>query len=244
MANDEPPRKKGFLDRLIGMATGTPAGEPSPPEPRVSSRPGTGPGRPGTDVFRPSPQAVATQRPRPAAPATQQLPPARPPQPQLGTGHVYPGDGLPPDEASEERLSFLDAFFAGPTSSRLFQDAKYMYKVVSDERNHQVNCVLRLASAVRELESDMDEEDLADEPVPIPALPPGPDGEPDPAVMEAVRLQEARSAKVAERQRLIQERDRAQGRADLLFRLMKQLTGKKGRTGGTGFLAPPPGEGY
>ncbi|MEB3237383.1 MAG: hypothetical protein VKO64_07145 [Candidatus Sericytochromatia bacterium] len=241
MAQEDASQKKGLLGRLLGLA-GAPKPQPEASPQPVVQRPGTGPVRSGTDVFKPSAQAAAVPRPRPAAPATQQLVVPQAPKPQMGTGNVFPGDGLPPDEASEERLAFLDAFFDDPTASRLFQDATYMYKVVSDERNHQVSVILLQTEALRSLEESMDPEELADEPVPIPALPPGPDGEPLPEVLAALALQERRSARVAERERLRDERDQAQARVNLLFRLMKELTGKKGRTGGTGFLAGPPQE--
>jgi len=242
MGQDDASPKKGLLGRLLDMAA-TPKPQPEPTPQPVVQRPGTGPVRSGTDVFKPSAAAAAAPRPKSTAPVTQQLVVPPTPKPQMGTGNVFPGDGLPPDEASEERLAFLDAFFDDPTASRLFQDAKYMYKVVSDERNHQVATVLLQTEALRAFEEAMAPEELADEPVRVPALPPGPDGEPLPEVLEALALQERRSARVAERERLRKVRDQAQARADLLFRLMKELTGKKGRTGGTGFLAAPPSDG-
>ena len=239
--------KKGLLSRLLGLGGlpappggGTPGSGQGQAASSAPARPNPSQVRSGTDVFRQSAQSAAAPRPRPQAPATSQLVQPQAPRAQVGTGNVFPGDGLPPDEASEERLAFLDAFFDDPTASRLFQDARYMYKVVSDERNHQVSLVLRRASELRELESGMSPEDLADEPVAIPALPPGPDGEPAPELMDALAVQQARTEKVEARLALMADRDQSQARADLLFRLMKDLTGKKGRTGGTGFLAPPP----
>ena len=141
MGQDDASPRKGLLGRLLDMAA-SPKPQPEPAPQPVVQKPGTGPVRSGTDVFKPSAAAAAAPRPKPVAPVTQQLVVPQAPKPQMGTGNVFPGDGLPADEASEERLAFLDAFFDDPTASRLFQDAKYMYKVVSDERNHQVAAVL------------------------------------------------------------------------------------------------------
>lgn len=184
---------------------------------------GSGPLQPGSDQFTRSGTGALPER---RAPNTGQLRP--------GSGPVGPGSTplraasgpiVPPpppemsleeqEEESEKRMAFIVDYLDDPDSDEMFQDKQLVYKILSEERTYQQHRIVRLTADLRRLGPvylDPDEDD-------------------EQAVAEE-------AARTERREEIEEEIAGAKRRAEQLFRLLKQLTGVKGRTGGTGFLAP------
>lgn len=144
------------------------------------------------------------------------------------------------EEESQKRLAFILAYLKDPSSVPAFRDSKYVYKIVSDERSYQSEVCANLEAELRQLLAHAEPYYMRDDEE-IPAFDPGPDGELPPEVQAIVDRLEAKRAFLAERDRLETARQKSRDVQTKLFLILKQITGVKGKTGGTGFLTPPPG---
>lgn len=121
----------------------------------------------------------------------------------------------PEDEAaaSKKRMGFIVAYLKDPTAEKAFQDKALVYRILAEERSYQQGLVLKYT------------EELRSAPYP-----------------EAVPEDDPRREEIlAQRQELEGKLNGAQGKQAQIFALQKKLTGVKSKTGGTGFLVPPPG---
>lgn len=126
----------------------------------------------------------------------------------------------PEEEADEsaQRLAFILDYMRNPGGNPAFQDKPLMYRILNEERDYQQRRVIDLQNQLRR-------------------LPPPP---------SAMGLSEAEVAGNPQyeglderRAELSQALGTARTRQGQIFTLMKRLTGKTGRTGGTDFLVEP-----
>lgn len=144
-------------------------------------------------------------------------------------------------EESQKRLAFIMAYLKDPSTVPAFKDPKYVYKIVSDERSYQSEVSGGLETKLRLFLNQADPAFLMPEDEEIPAFEPGPDGELPPEVQAVLDRLEAKRAFQAEREAIEAELQKSRDVQTKLFLILKQITGVKGKTGGTGFLTPPPG---
>jgi len=144
-------------------------------------------------------------------------------------------------EESQKRLAFIMAYLKDPNSVPAFKDPKYVYKIVSDERSYQSEVSGGLEAKLRLFLSQADPYMLMPEDEEIPAFEPGPDGELPPEVQAILDRLEAKRAFQGERWGIEAQLQQSRDVQTKLFLILKQITGVKGKTGGTGFLTPPPG---
>lgn len=110
-------KKSGFLDKLKGLVD----------KGREASRPQTGALAP-----RPRPQTQPL-----GTPADQFT--GRPPAERAAqTGPLSPEPAVSEAELSPKRLAMIDDFMTGQARIAQMNDPTYMYKLVTDERSHQV----------------------------------------------------------------------------------------------------------
>lgn len=144
-------------------------------------------------------------------------------------------------EESELRQSFITAYLADPELVPEFRDPKYVYKIVSDERGYQGQQCAKLEEDLRFMLQTADPAFLV--PLEDEAQVPEPDAddEPSPEVLEMRERAEAKREFQARRSALEAEIQKIRDFQTQLFLILKNVTGIKKKTGGTGFLNPPPG---
>lgn len=126
----------------------------------------------------------------------------------------------PEEEAAEskKRLAFIMAYMKDPEGDAAFKDKPLVYRILSEERAYQQSQLVLLEAEFKQLPPSAASLGLSEE--------------------EA--LADARFDGLEERRAELENRlNTARTRQTQLFMLMKKLTGVKGKTGGTGFLAPP-----
>ncbi|MBO9539484.1 hypothetical protein J7643_02710 [bacterium] len=219
MANDG--AGKGFFSNLFdkvkaGMAPVPQQPAPKPPVPRAPQNP--------SSTF------VRNTGPLNATPATGPL--------------RTPPITRTPEELAEEsqmRQAFIMAYLKDPDVVPEFRDPKYVYKVVSDERSYQTQEVAKLEEKLRLFLQSADPAFLMPGEDEVPAMELGPDGEPSPEAMALIERIEAKQAFLAQREEIEAEIQKIRDFQTKLFLILKNVTGIKKKTGGTGFLTPPPG---
>jgi hypothetical protein len=144
-------------------------------------------------------------------------------------------------QESQQRLAFIMAYLKDPASVPQFKDPKYVYKIVSDERTYQSELCGEWEGKLKTMLIGAPPSFLSDEDEAIPAMDPGPDGEPPPEVLAVLERLEAKRSFQAERQALEVEIQKSRDIQTKLFLVLKNVTGIRKKTGGTGFITPPPG---
>lgn len=228
---------KGFFGNLfnkvkenMGPQAQPPAGpNRNPGNPQQGVRGNTGNMPPGRPPQQQSATFVRTTAPLPS-PATSPLP--------------NPPVELTPEQKAEEsqkRLAFIMAYLKDPSTVPAFGDPKYVYKIVSDERSYQSEICGNLDAKLKLYLSQAEPYFLMDHDEEIPAFEPGPNGELPPEVQAIVDRLEAKRAFQDGRALIEADLQKSRDIQTKLFMILKQITGVKGKTGGTGFLTPPPG---
>lgn len=196
---------------------------------------------------------AAPQQPAPKAPAPrpQQNPSAtftRNTGPLATTPATGPLTAPPiprtPEELAEEsqlRQAFIMAYLRDPDAVPEFRDPKYVYKVVSDERSYQTQVCAKLEENLRQFLQAADPAFLMPGEDEVPAMELGPDGNPSPEALALIEKLEAKREFQAKREELEAEIQKIRDFQTRLFLILKNVTGIKKKTGGTGFLNPPPG---
>lgn len=125
----------------------------------------------------------------------------------------------PEEEAAEskKRLGFIMAYMKNPEAEAAFKNKPLVYKILSEERAYQQSQIVLWEAEFKQLPPPAASLGLSEEEI---AADPRFDG-----------LEERRAE-------LENRLNTAKTRQSQLFTLMKKLTGVKGKTGGTGFLAP------
>ncbi len=227
---------KGFFGNLFKKVTdnlGAPQAQPpAPSRPNTGNVPPQQPGR-GNQAQRP-PQSQSSTFVRSTGPLSTPItaPLAAPPI------------ELTPEQKAEEsqkRLAFIMAYLKDPSTVPAFRDPKYVYKIVSDERSYQSELSAGLEGKLRLFLVQAEPYNLREEDEEIPAFEPGPDGELPPEVQAVLDRIEGKRAFQEARAALEAELQKCRDVQTKLFLILKQITGVKGKTGGTGFLTPPPG---
>lgn len=235
---------KGFFGNLFKKVTGAPPEQP--------------PAAPNRQAGNLPPQQGARGNTGPMKP-----PAGRPPQNQsstfvrstgpLSTGQLSTSNTAPltapvveltPEQKAEEsqkRLAFIMAYLKDPNTVPAFKDPKYVYKIVSDERSYQSELSGGLEAKLKLFLSEAEPYFLMEEDEEIPAFQPGPNGELPPQVQVVLDRLEAKREFRARREEIEAELQKSRDVQTKLFLILKQITGVKGKTGGTGFLTPPPG---
>lgn len=134
--------------------------------------------------------------------------PAAPPEPTKS-----------PEEQAEEskkRLKLILAYMKDPESDPVFKNKPLMYRILTEERSFQQAQIVSLGDELEKLPPPASAMGLSEE-----------EAEADPLY-----------AGLEDRRKALQDKLHVcQTRQTQLFTLMKKLTGVKGKTGGTGFLA-------
>lgn len=180
----------GFFAKVRTLFEGHSPAAPEPPVPPRQPAPRPRPEARGTDSFhRTERQLSPTQTTRLESSPTE-------PSPESAA------------EASQKRMAFVLAYLQDSDAVPQLKDARFVYKLVSDERAYQSELYKEAEARLRELLALADPASLED-----------PDA---PACLQ--------------RQAIEAELQASRDTQTQLFRVLKKVTGKRGRTGGTGFL--------
>lgn len=196
----------------------------------------------------PVPQQPAPRAPAPRTPQNPSATFVRNTGPLATTPSTGPLSAPPiartPEELAEEsqlRQAFIMAYLKDPEVVPEFRDPKYVYKIVSDERSYQTQVCAKLEENLRRFLQAADPAFLMPGEDEMPAMELGPDGEPSPEALAMLERLEAKREFQARREELEAEIQKIRDFQTKLFLILKNVTGIKKKTGGTGFLNPPPG---
>lgn len=131
----EKDRVSKFLGGLKGLFTGAkePVAPPPSGQPRPQAGPPTGPLKKGADSFMRQDRQTAPLNGQSTTPL---------PMPEL----------TPEEKAAEskKRMGVIMAYMKDKNAVPEFQDPKFIYKIISDERTYQTSVVAELESELRE----------------------------------------------------------------------------------------------